>query len=197
MTDTTLPPLNFDELCDLLVPLGTINSPSELHGLLCGKLCGGAQLSEVHWLLDAVEFLDFTQAPDERVRNALTQLYQTSLTQLGDGFSLKLMLPDDEVELSQRTAALGQWCYGFLTGFGSAGKADRVLTDDVEDGLRDLAAIAQIAIEDGEDDADEADFAEVSEYVRMLAASLFLEFGAEALQAAKATIAPPSSDQIH
>lgn len=197
MTDTTLPPPNFDELCDLLVPLGTINSPSELHGLLCGKLCGGAQLSEVHWLLDAVEFLDFTQAPDERVRNALTQLYQASLTQLGDGFSLKLMLPDDEVELSQRTAALGQWCYGFLTGFGSAGKADRVLTDDVEDGLRDLAAIAQIAIEDGEDDADEADFAEVSEYVRMLAASLFLEFGAEALQAAKATIAPPSSDQIH
>lgn len=197
MTDTNLLPLTFDDLCDLLVPLGTINSPSELHGLLCGKLSGGATLGEVPWLLDAVEFLDFTQAPDERVRNALTQLYYTTLTQLGDGFSLRLMLPDDEVELSQRTAALGQWCYGFLTGFGSAGNTERVLTEDVEDGLRDLASIAQIAIEDGEDEADEADFTEVSEYVRMLAASLFLEYGAEVLRTAQTTIAPPSSDQIH
>ncbi len=54
MTDSTLLPLNFDDLCDLLVPLGTINSPSELHGLLCGKLCGGAQLGEIPWLLEAV-----------------------------------------------------------------------------------------------------------------------------------------------
>jgi uncharacterized protein len=197
MNDTNPPPLNFDDRCNLRVPLGTINSPSELHGLLCGKLCGGAELSEVRWLLDAVEFLDFTQAPDEQVRHALSQLYHTALTQLGDGFSLKLMLPDDEVELSQRTAALGQWCYGFLTGFGSAGKAGRELTEDVEDGLRDLAAIAQIAIEDGEDESDEADYAEVSEYVRMLAASLFLEYGAEEKQASTNAIAPPPSDQIH
>ncbi len=129
------------------------------------------------------------------MRNALSQLYHTALTQLGDGFSLKLMLPDDEVELSQRTAALGQWCYGFLTGFGSAGKADRVLTEDVEEGLRDLAAIAQIAVEDGEDDADEADFAEVSEYVRMLAASLYLEYAPEG-QKPQLT-SPSPSDQIH
>ena len=47
MTDTTSPeqlltPLNFDDLANLLAPLGTLNSPSELHGLLCGKLAGGA-----------------------------------------------------------------------------------------------------------------------------------------------------------
>lgn len=195
MNDTNHIPLNFDDLCNLLVPLGTINSPSELHGLLCGKLSGGAELGEISWLLEAVEFLDFTQAPDERVRDALSQLYQTTRAQLSDGFSLKLMLPDDDIELSQRTAALGQWCYGFLTGFGSAGKADRVLTEDVEDGLRDLAAIAQIAIEDGDDDADEADFAEVSEYVRMMAASLYLEYASETPKSQLSS--PPPSDQIH
>ena len=63
MTDTTsteqlLAPLNFDDLANLLAPLGTLNSPSELHGLLCGKLAGGATLSEISWLLEAVEFLD-------------------------------------------------------------------------------------------------------------------------------------------
>ena len=196
MNEPSSPALNFDDLCNLLVPLGTINSPSELHGLLCGKLSGGAELSEVRWLLDAVEFLDFTQAPDEKVRAALSLLYHTTLRQLSDGFSLKLLLPEDDTELSQRTAALGQWCYGFLTGFGSAGKTDRVMTEEAEDGLRDLAAIAHIAVEDSEEESDETDFVEVSEYVRMLAASLYLEYAAEANKALAATNAP-ASNQIH
>ncbi len=193
---TELTSLNFDDFCNLIAPLGAITSPSELHGLLCGKLSGGAELSEVRWLLDAVEFLDFTQAPDERVREALTSLYHTSLQQLRDGFGLKLLLPDDDTDLSQRTATLGQWCYGFLTGFGSAGKTDRVLTEEAEESLRDLAAISQIAVEDG-DDSDEADFMEVSEYVRQIAASLFLEYGAQTNKASSDAIVAPSSNQIH
>jgi len=188
--------LTFDDLCNLLAPLGTINSPAELHGLLCGKLSGGAELNETYWLLEAVEFLDFTQAPDERVRIALSQLYQVSLQQLRDGFGLQLILPDDETELSQRTATLGQWCYGFLTGFGSAGVANRELGEEAEDGLRDLAAIAHIAVEDG-DESDEADFMEVTEYVRMLAASLFMEYAAETNKASSTAIAVPASDQVH
>ena len=196
MNEPSSPALNFDDLCNLLVPLGTINSPSELHGLLCGKLSGGAELNEIRWLLDAVEFLDFTQAPDENVRTALSLLYHTTLAQLSDGFSLKLLLPEDDADLSQRTAALGQWCYGFLTGFGSAGKTDRVMNEEAEDGLRDLAAIAHIAVEDSEEESDETDFVEVSEYVRMLAASLYLEFAAEANKAIAAANAP-ASNQIH
>jgi uncharacterized protein YgfB (UPF0149 family) len=188
--------INFDDFCNLIAPLGAINSPSELHGLLCGKLSGGAELTEIRWLLDAVEFLDFTQAPDERVREALTNLYHVSLQQLRDGFGLKLVLPDDDTALSQRTATLGQWCYGFLTGFGSAGKTDRLLNEDAEDGLRDLAAISQIAVEDG-DESDEADYTDVSEYVRQVAASLFLEYAAQTNKASSDAIAAPASDQIH
>jgi uncharacterized protein len=193
---TSITQLNFDDLCNLLAPLGTINSPAELHGLLCGKLSGGADLSEIRWLLDAVEFLDFTQAPDETVREALTRLYHISLQQLRDGFGLYLLLPDDDADLSQRTATLGQWCYGFLTGFGSAGVKDRVLTEEAEDGLRDLAAIAHIAVEDG-DESDEADYMEVTEYVRQVAASLFLEYAATTNKASESAIPAPASDQIH
>jgi len=192
-----LTPLSFDDLCTLLAPLGTINSPSELHGLLCGKLSGGATLSETQWLFDAVEFLDFTQAPDENIRIALTTLYKTTLEQLHDGFSLKLLLPEDDATLSERTATLGQWCYGFLTGFGSAGKTGRVMTEEAEDGLRDLAAIAHIAVEDSEDDSDEADYMEVSEYVRMLAASLYLEYAADEHKAVDAASRVPASGQLH
>lgn len=198
MTEQSLVPdsINFDDFCNLIAPLGAINSPSELHGLLCGKLSGGAELTEIRWLLDAVEFLDFTQAPDEKVREALTNLYHVSLQQLRDGFGLKLLLPDDDADLSQRTATLGQWCYGFLTGFGSSGVTARILEEDAEDGLRDLAAISQIAVEDG-DESDEADFMEVTEYVRQLAASLFLEYAAQTNKASADAIAAPASDSIH
>lgn len=189
--------LTFDDLCNLLVPLGTINSPAELHGLLCGKLSGGAALSEVHWLLDAVEFLDFTQAPDESIRAALVQLYQTTILQLREGFGLTLLLPEDDIDLSQRTAALGQWCYGFLTGFGSAGITGRVMTEEAEEGLRDLAAIAQIAIEDGDNESDEADYMEVTEYIRMLAASLYLEYSADSQKNSDIKVTAPKSTQIH
>jgi len=189
--------LTFDDMCTLLAPLGTINSPAELHGLLCGKLSGGAELNETRWLLDAVEFLDFNQAPNENTRIALTSLYHTSVAQLRDGFGLKLLLPEDDTELSQRTAALGQWCYGFLTGFGSAGKTGRVMTEEAEDGLRDLAAIAHIAVEDSEDESDEADYMEVSEYVRMLAASLYLEYAADAVKPIDPASRAPASEQVH
>jgi uncharacterized protein len=191
------PILTFDDFCTLLAPLGTINSPAELHGLLCGKLSGGATLTETAWLLDAVEFLDFTQAPNEHVRLALTQLYQASIEQLRDGFGLKLLLPEDDTEFSQRTASLGQWCYGFLTGFGSAGKSGRVMTAEAEEGLRDLAAIAHVAVEDSEGDADEADYMEVSEYVRMLAASLYLEYAADEAKRFDPASRAPVSGKVH
>jgi len=70
------------------------------------------------------------------------------------------------------------------------------MTEEAEDGLRDLAAIAHIAVEDSEDESDETDFVEVSEYVRMLAASLYLEYAAEANKAIATTNAP-ASNQIH
>ena len=173
--------LRFDDLANLLVPLGTLNSPSELHGLLCGKLAGGAQLTEINWLLAAVEFLDFTQAPDESVRAALSALFHSTHEQLQGSFELKMMLPDDDYSLPERVNSLSQWCHGFLTGFGSAevvGK--REINEDVEDTLRDFASIVQIhAHDEGDEPSAEADYMEVTEYVRMAASGLYLEFGAE------------------
>lgn len=174
----TYPSLSFDDLANLLAPLGTLNSPSELHGLLCGRLAGGAELSEINWLLEAVEFLDFVEAPDERVRTALSNLYYSTQQQLQDGLSLKLMLPDDEVSLTARASCLSQWCHGFLTGFGSVDtQGKRQLSEESEDMLQDFANIVQIQVDDEEGEPSaEADYTEVVEYVRMATNSLYLEF---------------------
>ena len=205
MTDTNSPeqllvPLNFDDLANLLAPLGTLNSPSELHGLLCGKLSGGASLSEINWLLDAVEFLDFIAAPDEQVRIALSRLYQTTCDQLRGQFSLKLMLPDDDNTLNERVRALSEWCHGFLTGFGSVDhQGKRVINEEFEEMLQDIANIVQIQADEEEDEPSaEADYMEVTEYVRVVVNSLYFEFSAEHAEGGvnPASMAP-GSNQLH
>lgn len=193
MSDTFVPSkIDFDRLANALAPLGVLNSPSELHGLLCGKLAGGGQLNEVQWLLDAVEFLDFTQAPDPQIRDLLTEVYQVTRQQFRDDFSLKLLLPDDSEAISMRVAALSQWCHGFLTGFGSVEVKNRVLDEEAQEMLQDIADIVQIQIDDEEDDeSNEADYTEITEYVRMIASNFYEDF------AAKEAVSPPASQQIH
>jgi uncharacterized protein YgfB (UPF0149 family) len=169
--------ISFDDLANLLAPLGTLNSPSELHGLLCGKLAGGADLTQTAWLLEAVEFLDFISAPDEKVRAALTQLHSDTLKGLqGDGVTL--LLPDDDCSINERARCLSEWCHGFLTGFGSVELAKpRKLDEDDREMLQDIAGIVQIEVDDDQlASSAEADFMEIVEYVRMALASLYYEF---------------------
>jgi hypothetical protein len=148
----------------------------------------------VEWLLEAVEFLDFTQAPDESVRKALSQLYHDTRAQLcSASFDLALLLPGDDTSLDERIRCLSQWCSGFLSGFGSAGiPGQSQLSDDSEDVLRDLAAIVQI---DGDDDDEgsEEDFMEVTEYVRMAALALYMEYADDSeLEAPAEDETPPT-----
>lgn len=188
MPDQPVPSVSFDELSNTLLPLGTVNSPSELQGLLCGKLCGGARLTEVSWLLEAVEFLDFSNAPDEKVRHLLTRLFHATRLQLHSEFGLRLMLPDDDSDMGERIAALGQWCHGFLTGLGTTGAREN-LSEEARDTLQDLAAIVHITADD--EDEDEHDYMEVTEYVRMAATSLFYEFSTELPPVKAASGHPP------
>lgn len=192
-------PLNFDDLANLLAPLGTLNSPSELHGLLCGKLAGGAKLTEINWLLDAVEFLDFIAAPDEQVRHALSRLYHSTNNQLQGEFNLKLMLPDDDNLLSERARALSEWCHGFLSGFGSVEhQGKREISEEAEEMLQDLANIVQIQVEDEEDEPSaEADYMEVTEYVRVVVSSLYFEFAADQATSLDPATMAPASNQLH
>lgn len=182
------PLISFEELNHLLVPLGALNSPAELHGMLCGKLCGGARLSSEEWMEEALSFLDIITDEEQGVvgdpqglgQAALARLYHVSLGQLEDSnYGFDLLLPDDEAEIGQRATALGEWCHGYLSGFGSAGlDPNAVFSAEAADALRDLAAIVSIGDGADEEDADaEANFTEIVEYVRMAVLTLFVDFG--------------------
>ena len=180
--------ISYEEMNHLMVPLGALNSPSELHGMLCGKLSGGMRMDADEWMEEALTFLDIITNEDEGVvgdpegrgQQALARLYTVALAQLEDSdYGFDLLLPTDEAALELRAAALGEWCHGFLSGFGSAGLDPKAkFSEEAADALRDLAAI--VGIGDGADEEDEnaeANFVEIVEYVRMAILTLFVDFG--------------------
>lgn len=157
----------------LLASSGHPVSPAELHGLLLGRSCAGAGFDIDSWLVDAAELLG--AAPQDNVRQALIGLQEMVKDELsGDEVTVVLLLPSDEAPLRERAAAIGQWCQGFLGGFGLTAR-DSALSAEAMEVLQDLSAIAQVqnALEESEDG--ENDYMEVMEYLRVAPLLLFSE----------------------
>ncbi|CAG8870065.1 hypothetical protein PS627_03821 [Pseudomonas fluorescens] len=161
-------------------------SPAELHGLLLGRCCTGAGFDAEAWLADAAQLLEVE--PVENVRNALIGLQEMVKGELtGEDVTIVLLLPGDETALTERAVALGQWCQGFLAGFGqNAGGLE--LSTEAKEVLQDLVAISQVqdALEESEDG--ESDYMEVMEYLRVAPLLLFTELAKPVEPAAKLSL---------
>ena len=161
-------------------------SPAELHGLLLGRSCAGAGFDVDSWLADAAQLLE--SEPVDNVRNALIGLQEMVKAELtGEDITIVLLLPGDDQPLTERAAALGQWCQGFLSGFGlNAGGKD--LSSEVNEVLQDLSAISQVqdALEESEDG--ESDYMEVMEYLRVAPLLLYTELAKPVAATAKPSL---------
>lgn len=166
---------DYDRFDQLFRQLGAAGYPAQLHGHLVGRLSAGSRLDHAAWLDVAREVIDGRGNPAEADRVLLIQLYDATLAQLtGSGFELVLLLPDDETAIEQRAEALGQWCEGFLGGFGLVPR-EQPLGEEAEDVLADFAAIAQIQTDPEDSEANEVFFMEVTEYARVAVLMLFSE----------------------
>ena len=161
-------------------------SPAELHGLLLGRSCAGADFLVEPWLADAADLLG--EMPEGNVRQALIGLQEMVKGELaGEDIAVVLLLPNDDAPLTERAVALGQWCQGFLAGFGLIA-GDRALSAEAMEVLQDLSAIAQIqdALEESEEG--ESDYMEVMEYLRVAPVLLFTECAKPLEPAAKPSL---------
>lgn len=179
---------------DLLASHGQRFSPAELHGLLVGHSCAGAGFATPAWLENAAQLFD-GEIPAS-LQPALTGLQDMLKSEIStdDCMAITLLLPGDDDSLAERSLALGQWCQGFLSGFGSS-IGDRKLSAEAREILEDYVAVAQISAADDEPEteADEASFMEVSEYLRMTAVFLFTECNTPA----STPDIPPGQAAIH
>ena len=161
--------ITFETIADALLSIAINDNPAELHGMLCGRLSGGQQMSDADCLAAIAELYDQEVSKFAPISRELLELHKLAADKLTDtGF--ELLLPDDEFELAQRLDSLGLWCQGFLVGLGLSGLSrDAQFSADAADALKDLAQIAQIDPAELESEESEANFFEVSEYVRMAA----------------------------
>lgn len=178
---TTITPIDYPQLSELLQSFGALLGAAEVHGFLVGQLATGKRFSRSEWLRAANEQADLSQSPDEIAGDRLYDLYRATLASLQSGeLSFQLLLPEDDEPLSERVESLGQWCQGFLTGFGMAGSKLKI-DSDLAEALRDLSAIAQVGASDDEveQESSESDLFSISEYVRLTAAEIFWSHNSE------------------
>jgi uncharacterized protein YgfB (UPF0149 family) len=170
----------FDEVANALLDQGELVSPSELHGALCGLLGGGFAGDDAALLAQLEGTINTTLRGPLADFVATLRADAVASTTEGD-LDFTLLLPDDDLELAQRIAAMATWCRGFLSGFAQA----RVTTDaageavagDSAEALRDFAAIAQAASDDEDSDEDEREghYLELLEYLRVAAMNVLLD----------------------
>lgn len=185
-----LPP--YDSIAKALKAAGAVISPSEVHGMLCGFVCGGRQLESQTWL----QTLFGDTVVDAKVLLDLHLYTVESLVEMD--FEFMILLPDDEQSLEQRTEALGTWCQGFVAGLGLAGvDVEQVQQPDIQEILQSLGDISRIDFDAVDtDEEDEQAYVELVEYARMAA---LLVFGELALQqeAGKTGSNGPETNMLH
>lgn len=148
----------------LLRRIGAPVDAAECHGALCGALCAPTSDSDA-WLVHTLDGVVDTR----EARPPLEAMAANTLQELQAGeFEFAPCLPNDDEPLAQRTAALGEWCEGFLFGIGASQIENfDALPESVQEIVRDVVEMARVGMPTGDDTAgDEGAYVELVEYLR-------------------------------
>lgn len=189
-------PLDFDDFANQLLEQGAEQSPSHIHGGMCGVLCGGASpaghAADAEYCLAAA-----AQALQMDIHGELAvlslRLAAVTIGALQDEeFDFHIFLPDDEVEMALRIGALSDWCSGFLSGYAMTVVTPEgsALAEETSEILKDISAIASAdpepeADDDDDEEAAEGHFFELTEYLRFATLNMFMDQLAEAESASQ------------
>jgi uncharacterized protein YgfB (UPF0149 family) len=168
--------IGHEELDAVAARLKLAVDASELHGSLCGYLSGGGRVGRGA-LLKVLELDGEEVAPSVPDEALLERLVRQSEEELADPeLGFEPLLPADDRPLAERAEALGDWCRGFLGGFGLAGPEKHAkLSEETQEILRDLGTIAASEFELGDTREDEDALIELHEFVRVAAMLLHAE----------------------
>ena len=179
----------FDDVAQTLAAGGSAVHAAEAHGCLCGALCARRSYLPAEWLEEVLP----DAASAAGIAGPLGVLYVQTRGVLADGeMEFNPLLPDDETALTQRVDALAAWCYGFLYGFGSAGKLVRgAIVDEVAEILTDFAEISRVGeVGAGPTEVEEEAYAQLVEFTRVGVQLIY-----DQLEASRAS--QPASDSQH
>ena len=167
---------NYTEIQRVLAEERSLADAAEAHGTLAGCLCAAIGYRFEDWLL---EILPEGQARP-MAKETLRELYVDTAGALeGPELEFELLLPEDEEPIDARTAALAQWCQGFLYGLGTSVVQDESgLPGDIGEIVRDLTEITHVAVDTAQsEESNESAYAELVEFVRIGVQLVFDELG--------------------
>ena len=165
---------DYSHVQQLLVQERSLADAAEAHGTLAGCLCGVAGYRLEDWLREILPDGHATPAASA----TLAQLFAASAEALRQpDMEFELLLPADEQPIEVRTAALAQWCQGFLYGLGAGAIPDvRALPGDVGEIVRDFVEITRAGVDARQgEESNESAYAELVEFVRIGVQLLFEE----------------------
>ena len=154
-------------------------SAAECHGLATGVLCVTDDAnSAVTALLDLLPNEEISLTAYEAIQTTMTTLCMSTAAQLADtDFGFRLLLPDDDSPLAQRSTAISQWCQSFISGLGEGGvKFESDYAKELQEIITDLVAISQVDTKTiTESEEEEIAFTELAEYVRVAAITIYTD----------------------
>ncbi len=170
----------YDEAADLLSAQDVMATPAELHGVLCGLLCGGAPYQGNGWLQAFNELVNDGQPLPASVSSWLREVGDASWQGLEGDAGLTLLLPTEETSLEERLLAVADWAQAFLAGFAVMQRKLDTLSDDLQEILADMGEITRLeqTLEEEEGGGSEADFMVIYEHLKLGAIMAFEECGA-------------------
>ena len=121
---------------------------SEVHGLCCGLLCAQpSAAAKTRWF---TELMDAANITSDQVASKAAQLKQldawfgdTVSSMNASGLDFVPVLPDDDIPVSERLRALGDFCAGFTYAIGLAPqiRVNKSLPADTREIIQDFQAI--------------------------------------------------------
>jgi uncharacterized protein YgfB (UPF0149 family) len=172
------------ELGRLLTAAGAAADPSETHGDFCGRVCLGGPTAIKPWSKELMADAAVNDVLAHECGNALERLAAATLLDFEAGdLRFRPLLPSDDEPLQQRTAALADWCQGFMHGLVAGGRADQGAQAEVLEAsliseiLEDFSEITRATVADESEESEQA-FFELAEYVRVSAQLIYDETAA-------------------
>jgi hypothetical protein len=170
--------LDYDSVSNKLTQQGIIVDGAEVHGILCGMLCGGMSLTDLKWQEALSETINQGESFDDQTEHLLNALFNQTCQQLLEPeFALNLLLPEDHAPINDRGAALINWVQGFMLGFGLHQQDLMQCSEDVKEALEDFSDISRMEEPMDADEESEKALFEVEEYVKVSAILCFSELG--------------------
>jgi len=177
----------FAPLAEFLFDSGAYLDACELHGILCGFICGGLIAPNAGWM--HLLLLSAEESRRSELKACVDALFKLSLDQLSSfGFDFEILLPTAEAGQDLLLiSSLSKWCENFLLGLGiaeSGTRTDKKISNDtkeikkeLQEAKEDVQSVSRIynQILQCHEEVDEEAFFSLLEHVRVAAMLIFTE----------------------